>query len=361
MFTWFFLLASLIPAADGPPRLRIEPDKSGKRIAVTGALPSGFSAKHHPGKLTQEQGEQLLRFHRFVDGKETAAIFGTYVLGQTELRFTPRYPLEAGGNYRVRMGESTLEYHVPLPPPAPAAVVEKVYPSGDILPANHLRFYFYFSRPMRGGPEVFDQIQILDAQGYPVNAPWLRDELWDETGQRLILYIHPGRIKWDLFLRLTLGAVLLPERAYTLVVRQDMLDADGRRLGREYRKKFRTTAQDRVRIDTGAWALKPPAADTIQALVLKFDKPLDHASLQRFLTVSDARGNAVRGTIRVGEEERSWSFEPAAKWRAEEHVVKIDPRLEDPSGNTPDRPFDVDRRTPVPRRPPVLELRFRPR
>ena len=40
---------------------------------------------------------------------------------------------------------------------APPKVV-KIYPTADVLPANHLKFYIYFDRPMRGGKELFNQI-----------------------------------------------------------------------------------------------------------------------------------------------------------------------------------------------------------
>ena len=62
--------------------------------------------------------------------------------------------------------------------------------------------------------------------------PGLRDELWDETDQVLIIYIHPGRIKWGLLLRETLGPVLLPGKEYSFVVRKTMLDAKGQQLAR---------------------------------------------------------------------------------------------------------------------------------
>jgi hypothetical protein len=361
MLTGLCLIACLVNGASASPPLRIEPGKGTGQVCVVAILPPELSAKLPSGKLSQEQGGPLLRLYLVVNGKEGPSILGTYERRGEELRFTPRYALEPGGLCRARFAKSSVAYRVPLPPPAPAALVERVYPTGDVLPANHLRFYLYFSRPMRGGQDIFDQIQILDAKGNPVNMPWLRDELWDEKGQRLILYIHPGRIKWALLLRLTLGPVLVPEREYTLVIPRDMLDADGRKLGREYRKKFRTTAEDRVRIDTAAWSVKTPAAGSTQALVVQFDKAVDQASLQRFLSVMDSKGEAVAGTLGMGAKERSWSFQPSAKWRDEEYTVKINPQLEDPAGNTPERPFDVDRRTPEPRTPPLLKIPFRPR
>ena len=126
---------------------------------------------------------------------------------------------------------------------APPRII-KIYPTADVLPANHLRFYIYFDRPMRGGTELFKHLVILDDKGKEVEEPWLVDEIWDEENNCLILYIHPGRIKWGVLLRLLLGPVLEPERSYTLVVGEGVLDADGRKLGKEFRKKFKAVAEE---------------------------------------------------------------------------------------------------------------------
>jgi hypothetical protein len=360
MFTWFCLIACWLDGDTAPP-LRIQPAKSGKQISVIAVLGAELSSNVPSGKLSQEKGERILHLHRVADGKEGPAIFGAYERRGPELHFTPRYPLEPGSLCRARFGKASVDYRVPLPPPAPPALVERVYPTGDVLPANHLRFYIHFSRPMRGGQDIFDKIEILDAKGNPVNAPWLRDELWDATGQRLILYIHPGRIKWGVLLRMLLGAVLMPDQEYTLVIRPGMLDADGRPLGKEYRKKFRTKAEDRVAIDTRAWKIQSPVAGTIEPLTLQFGKAMDRVSLDRFLSVVDSKGKVLAGSIVCGKNERSWSFQPVSKWGDQEYAVKINPRLEDPTGNTPPRPFDADQNTPPPAAPPLLSLPFRPR
>src|SRR5207247_2423961 len=105
---------------------------------------------------------------------------------------------------------------------------------------------------MRGGEEIFQHIQLLDRDGKAVTDPWLPDELWDETGTQLTLYIHPGRIKWGVLLRLLLGPVLEPDRVYTLVVGEGVLDADGR-----------------------TWAFRPAAAWAAQEYKVVVDERLE--------------------------------------------------------------------------------------
>src|SRR5262249_53867829 len=153
-------------------------------------------------------------------------------------------------------------------------------------------------------------IQILDAKGEPLDNVWLADELWDENGQVLIIYIHPGRIKWGVILREVFGPVLYPDRDYTFVVRGEMLDGNGQKLGKDVMRKFRTTAEDRVRIELGEWKVQAPKANTTAPLVVTFQKSLDHKALERFLAIEDSKGAPVSGKMAVGQDEKSWSFVP---------------------------------------------------
>src|SRR5438874_9253442 len=50
---------------------------------------------------------------------------------------------------------------------------------------------------------------------------------------------------------------------YTTLFRSEgVLDADGRKLGKEFRKKFKAVAEDRVRLDLAAWKVSAPTAGT---------------------------------------------------------------------------------------------------
>jgi hypothetical protein len=156
-----------------------------------------------------------------------------------------------------------------------------------------------------------------------------------------------------------LGPVLLPDRRYTLVVRGAILDAEGRPMGKDFTKSFRTTAEDRERIKVEDWKHTPPTAGTREPLTLQLPKSIDHRSLGRFLAVADESAKPVAGTIEIGKEEKSWLFRPAQPWSQQEYRVRVDPRMEDVAGNSPLRPFDVDLKAgppPLPR----LHIEFRP-
>jgi len=235
--------------AQPPVELQFRP--AGKdRIEVVAPLSANQQKLLPIGPLTEEQGESWLRL-MLLDPKTKKAgipMFGAYERQQEALIFRPRFGFEPGQAYRATFGPvdapiATKDYHVALRNGGVRATVTKIYPTAEVLPANLLRFTIYFSQPMRGGKDIFDQIQILDPDGKVISEAWLTDELWDESGQILILYIHPGRIKWGLVMRDALGPVLLPGREYTFVIRGNMLDANGQELGKDITKKFRTTAK----------------------------------------------------------------------------------------------------------------------
>ena len=71
------------------------------------------------------------------------------------------------------------------------AKVVGIYPSGDVLPENVLRFYIHFARPMK--PHVaFDCIKLLDASGNADEAAFMRfkQELWNEDRTRLAVLVQ---------------------------------------------------------------------------------------------------------------------------------------------------------------------------
>lgn len=358
--TWF------VVALNATSGLRVEVSPDPAKIEVVASLPAKLRAQIPQGKLAQEQGENWLRLCVInPDSKEESPpMLGAYERRQDELFFRPRFQLVHGQQYRASFASAPgrrviVDYRIPPRLSGEPALVLKVEPGTATLPANHLRFYIHFSRRMRGGRDIFDNIRIVDAQGNIVHDPWLRDELWDEAEQLLILYIHPGRIKWGLLFRDLLGPVLVPNQVYTLVIGTGVLDVDRQPLAKEFTLKFRTTAEDRKRIELSQWKVQAPKADTKQPLVVTFAKTMDRYGVERFLTVVDAKNQRTEGRIEVAKDQRTWSFHPAQAWKSAEYSIKVDGKLEDTCGNTPLSPFDVDLNTPkLP--PQKLTIPFRP-
>jgi hypothetical protein len=352
-------LILLTALADPAPTVRFVPGKDPARAAVVARVP-GLPA----GLLAAKDGERLLRVVLLSAKGEPAGppVLGTYTARGDTLTFEPRFRLTPGERYRATLAlggtDTHAEYVVPADPPAEPPKVAAVYPTAEVLPANLLKFYVHFSKPMREGPAVFDHIRLLDDRGEPVEDPWRRTELWNGDGTRLTLWVHPGRIKEGVNLREQLGPVLEPNRRYTLVVGTKLTDSEGHPLAAKFVKAFRTTAAVRTTIDLGEWAVTAPPAGTRLRLRVRPLRPLDHALLGRSLRVTDAAGNPVAGLGYVGPAEKLWSFAPKEPWAAGEYVVVCDDRLEDVAGNTILRPFDLDLTRP-PRKDPPLTLRFR--
>jgi hypothetical protein len=232
------------------------------------------------------------------------------------------------------------------PGPAEEAAVERVYPTADRLPANLLRFYIHFSKPMREEREVFDRIRLLGDDGKEVPDPWRRVELWNEEATRLTLLLHPGRVKLGVALREAMGPVLQTGRAYTLEIGSGLLDAGNRPLGRAFAKRFTAVEDDRSRPAVADWKLGVPRAGTREPLVAAFPEPLDRWLLERCVRVLDGQGTRVPGRLAVGAEERSVSFTPERAWPAGACVLELDDALEDLAGNSPARLFEEDLSAP---------------
>lgn len=362
--TWCCCL--LLLGADVEPGIEVRAADNSAGVEIIAALPERVLSRL-PAQLSADEGERWLRM-TLLDaqtGKEGPPLLGKYEKRSGGLVFVPRFALSAGQTYRITLEiepgrRVTRDHRVPEKAATTPTTVAKIYPTADVLPANLLKFYIHFSAPMRESRDIFDQIRLLDADGKPVGEPWRRAELWSADSKRLTLLIHPGRIKQGVNLREQEGPVLCPERAYTLAIGADVLDAEGQPLGQTFRKKFRTSAEEHRRPLPQEWKLQPPAAGTTQPLRLEFPRPLDRALLDKSLKVRDSTGHSVAGKSTIGSNEKSWSFQPEQPWRAADYAVHIDEGLEDLAGNTPARRFDVDLTAstgPAPR----LTLSFRPR
>lgn len=283
-------------------------------------------------------------------------------VGET-LTFKPRYPLQRGVKYRAvvhpegipaddgeRYAAVEETFLLPKPQTVPT-VVEHVYPTRDELPENLLRFYFHFSAPMSQGG-VYQYVRLLDAAGKPVESPFLEldQELWDADGRRFTLLIDPGRIKRGLKPREDLGPALEQGKSYTLEIDRAWPDANGEPLKETYRKRFRVAAPDETQPDPKTWKVEAPAAGKAGPLAVTFLKPLDHAMLGRVLWVTDEKGERVAGAVAVADRETRWWFTPKEAWKAGAYNLVVDTALEDPSGNSIAKPFEVDVFHPIEKR-----------
>ncbi len=283
------------------------------------------------------------------------AIYGDYTIESDQLHFEPAFPLKPGLTYRATFLPAVLPrafpgqakkvqlFSLPGPSPNPTTTVIQVYPSGNLLPENQLKFYIHFSQPMSRG-EAYKNIRLLGSDGKQVPFPFLElaEELWEPQGKRFTLLFDPGRIKRGLKPREEVGPALLSGGNYTLVIDRAWRDASGKPLKNTYRKKFRVADPDDTQPNPKQWKVRAPAASTNQPLLVLFNEPLDHAMLQRVIGVVTPDGKAVAGTITVDQQESRWKFEPTTPWLPGEYQLLVSSDLEDRAGNSIGRPFEVD-------------------
>ena len=288
-------------------------------------------------------------------------VLGSYAVAPPVIRFTPRFPFVAGLTYRVRVDGAALPAHrlpvdaaempsfeatFTVPPRAASmpTVVTKVYPTTDTLPMNQLKFYIHFSAPMDAG-RAYAHLQLIDQRDQTlVAAPFVAidPELWDPERRRFTLLFDPGRIKREVGPNRERGVPLQTGHTYRLVIDRRWRDAMGQPLQDDFVKTFQVVEADRTMPNPNDWQVDAPAAETQDPVVLAFPEPLDHALLQRLLTVHDEAGARLEGTVTTARHETHWLFTPTAPWEAGAYTIHVETILEDLAGNTLRSLFDVD-------------------
>ena len=266
-------------------------------------------------------------------------LLGDYVVQDGSLSFRPKYPLSPGMHVRAVFGSKETTFDVPnAPPPAATTRVLNVYPTTNVLPENELKLYVCFSAPMQNG-EAWSHIHLLDAEGKPVQLPFLEieQELWNPEHTRLTVLFDPGRIKRGVLPLAEVGPSIQRGNKYTLVIDREWPDGRGAPLAEPYRKQFGVEPPDREPVDPTKWRITPPRAGSLDPLIVEFPEPLDYAMLQHALVV---RGVAGKVEVRRGEME--WRLTPDQPWKIGQHHLDVRTALEDLAGNRVGRAFDVD-------------------
>ena len=331
-------------------------------VEVAGLGPAALEWFQNPDRTLAERNAALAV--HLVQGGADASIClgGRYNVVGEVIRFTPRHPLEPGLTYRAildldRFGAGrpapparriVADYQTAKAPEGSRARVVAIYPSSKLLPENLLRLYIQFSAPMSRG-EAYRRVHLRDAQGVEVDAPFLEldEELWSADQTRFTLLLDPGRIKRGLRPREELGPALIVGNAYSIVVDATWRDAHGATLQKGATKSFRVGPADQVSPDPKAWRVDAPRAGGREPLVIRFPDPMDHALLERMLTVHDEAGRPVVGTVSVDPGEQVWQWHPREAWVTGDYRIVIDIELEDVAGNSVARPFEVDETTPI--------------
>lgn len=279
---------------------------------------------------------------------------GSVVRDGGDVCFVPRFGFVPGTEYVVSVdGAAAGSVRCPSRDDRPTTEVLAIHPTAAVVPRNLLRCYVTFSSAMAEG-DAAAHVSLVSDDG-PLPAALLRTEyeLWDADRRRLTVLLDPARIKRGLVGHRELGYPLRTGIRVRLRVDPAFRDATGTPLAAGAEREYRVGDDLRGQVDPAGWRLTVPATGTREPLVVGFDRPLDHALLDRCLTIG------VPGRGRPGPEDREWTFTPARPWRPVDHRLTIDPVLEDIAGNSVQRTFDRDlaRDRPV---PPTTSRLFRP-
>jgi hypothetical protein len=287
-------------------------------------------------------------FQISVDAPDVPSMLGQYHIEGGSLVFAPQFPVQPGVKYRAVAripGSAPITVLVDVPKPAVKAttLVDRIYPSTNVLPENQLKFYIHFSAPMARG-FGYEHITLRDQNGAIVQVPFLEltEELWDPDGRRFTLFFDPGRIKRGLVSQQELGISLQEGKRYTLTIDKGWKDAQGNPLAADFEKEFTVGPADRQPIDLRAWTVREPASGTRNPVTLVFPEPLDYAILQRDLDIVDVSGKIIEGGITIGPEEKAWMFTPDAVWKPGPYTVRLGTAIADLAGNMINRPFEID-------------------
>jgi hypothetical protein len=286
------------------------------------------------------------------ENEDLPDVFGRYQVVQGGIRFTPHFPFEPGVRYRASFDPrplgrpefsevATLEFSIPSETRAALSHVKHVFPSGDSLPENLLRFYVCFSNSMQRG-QAEEHIKLLGLNGEPAPDVLYRPpvELWDRSMRHLTVLLDPGRLKRGVGPNRDLGPPLKEGHEYTLAVGSGMVDMSGRPIREGFYKRFHVTEPVRERIVVEQWKIVPPGTKGCEPLVLMFPKPLDWALLHRTITIASEAGQQIEGRVAIDQDETRWSFTPISPWAAGSYCVRIASSLEDVCGNSLLEAFD---------------------
>lgn len=265
---------------------------------------------------------------------------GRFSYNANFLIFTPYYPFEKGLTYTVRTKHLDTDVYsyrtfiLETSEKYDAAELLCIYPSADVLPENLLRFYFYFSTPMKKG-EVLKYIQLIDSAGNIDSNAFMqfKQELWSPDGKRLTLLFDPGRIKRGVSTNAELGPALLEGNTYQLSISGEWEDVYGQKLGTTESKAFKVGTGYRTTINISSWNIDTPQAESAQPLSIHFDRIMDYALLQSMIQIQDEEKNKITGHWETLEQEQSIQFIPEKKWQKGNYNIVFERRLEDLAGN----------------------------
>ncbi|MGR3513200.1 MAG: hypothetical protein ACU0GG_10570 [Paracoccaceae bacterium] len=258
---------------------------------------------------------------------------GRYEQEGPDVSFAPAFDFVEGQPYTV-LSNGVLTAFTLGEVDRAAPKVVAVYPSGDAIPENTLRFYVYFSAPMQ--PHLAaEKIKLINADGVEDTAAFMtfKQELWNADRTRLTLLMDPGRIKRGVAQNRELGPALEEGRSYSLVVASGWPSVTGAEKTPRFEKTFGVSAPLRTLPNLTQWNVSPPGKMTREPLIITFDRPFDQLGLATAIKLLDSDERTIDGRAKIERNQTQWWFEPRNPWTGDHIEIAVDAQLEDVAGN----------------------------
>ena len=220
-------------------------------------------------------------------------------------------------------------------------LIVAVYPSGDSLPSNILRFYIQFSEPMRENHSL-SHILVEGPDGKAMTHVFFdtNEELWNGDRTLLTLLVDPARVKTGLLANEQLGRSFVPGVRYVMTIEAGMVSMRGTKISKPFSKSFVALLPDTAALSVARWKIQTPAAHSSAALRIRFDRNMDYACALDMISIQQPDGIGVKGTRILKQREKLWEFVPVGRWANSNYRLAISTRLEDVSGNNFIASFD---------------------
>ena len=257
-----------------------------------------------------------------------------------KLYFTPSFPFEKGLSYEIKYGTKDTIISIPEVEKK-EAFVTSIFPTTNYIPENLLRFYIYFSCPMREG-NFLNYIHLYDEEGNDLKGVFFDNqyELWNLDFTRLTILVDPGRVKKGLKANLKLGRAFQKGKKYQLQIDKNWLTINGQTLTDNYTKTFYGIEAELIPPKKEEWKLTLPKENSKDPLIINFGKAVDHVSVYQFIKIVAKSNSLVMGNIELEEDESVLYFYPSEKWKTGEYQIIINSRFEDIVGNNINGLFD---------------------
>jgi len=260
-------------------------------------------------------------------------ILGTIKKDDAQTTFSPLVPFDPETPYTLVNNEQVFIFKIAKSDEDLPLQVTGIYPSVKEVPANILKWYIEFSKPVNP-VKIYEHIHFLDQDGKAIDRSILNlgAPLLSADGTLLTVWIEPGRQKRLLGPNEHLGSVFETSKKYTLHISNILKDAQGLSIEKAVKHNFTTTEADRVKPALEKWQVNPLQVNSKNPLEIIVNEQLDYGSLLDAFSL-EFENKRIDGNLSYNSETKTINFTPFSNWSKGTYTIKLESQLEDLAGN----------------------------